>query len=50
MPATLTLEEQSYFAIGYRQMSARLVAESKKTAADKNSAAENPETTEQEEK
>lgn len=50
MPATLTLEDQSYFAIGYRQMSARLVAESKKTAADKNSAAENPETTEQEEK
>lgn len=50
MPATLTLEEQSYFAIGYRQMSARLVADRKKAAADKNSAAENPETTEQEEK
>ena len=50
LPTTLTLEEQSYFAIGYRQMSARLVADRKKAAADKNSAAENPETTEQEEK
>ena len=50
LPATLTLEEQSYFAIGYRQMSARLVADRKKAAADKKAAAENPETTEQEEK
>ena len=50
MPATLTLEEQSYFAIGYRQMSARLVADRKKAAADKNAAAQATETTEQEEK
>lgn len=50
MPACLSLEDQTYFAIGYRQMSARLVADRKKAAADKNSAAENPETTEQEEK
>ena len=50
MPACLSLEDQTYFAIGYRQMSARLVADRKKAAADKKAAAENPETTEQEEK
>ncbi len=45
MPACLSLEEQSYFAIGYRQMSARLAAES--TATKKN---DNTKVTEQEEK
>ena len=50
LPSTLTLEEQSYFAIGYRQMSARLVADRKKSAADKKAAAQAAETTEQEEK
>lgn len=29
LPAALNLEEQSYFALGYRQMSARLIAERK---------------------
>lgn len=50
MPACLSLEDQTYFAIGYRQMSARLVADRKKAAADKNAAAQAAETTEQEEK
>ena len=48
LPAALTLEDQSYFAIGYRQMSARLVADRKETAARKNAA--NTKTTEQEDK
>lgn len=48
LPAALTLEDQSYFAIGYRQMSARLIADRKEAAARKNAA--NTETTEQEDK
>ncbi len=34
-PKTLNLEEQSYFALGYRQMSAQLVAERMEAAASK---------------
>ena len=34
-PKTLNLEEQSYFALGYRQMSAQLVAEKREAAAFK---------------
>lgn len=48
LPSALTLEDQSYFAIGYRQMSARLIADRKAASAKKNSA--NTKTTEQEEK
>lgn len=48
LPAALTLEEQSYFAIGYRQMSARLVADRKEATDRKNTA--NAKTTEQEDK
>ena len=36
-PTTLNLEQQSYFALGYRQMSAQLVAERKEAAASKKS-------------
>lgn len=36
-PTTLNLEQQSYFALGYRQMSAQLVAERKEAAAAKKS-------------
>lgn len=48
LPDALTLEDQSYFAIGYRQMSARLIADRKEAAARKKAMA--AETTEQEEK
>ena len=33
LPTSLTLEDQSYFAIGYRQMSAQMVAERRSAAA-----------------
>lgn len=44
LPAALNLEQQSYFALGYRQMSARLVADHNEAAARKKA-----NTTEQEE-
>lgn len=44
LPAALNLEQQSYFALGYRQMSARLVADRKEAAArKKNNTAEQEE-------
>ena len=35
LPSALNLEEQSYFALGYRQMSARMIADRKAAAAKK---------------
>ena len=35
LPATLNLEEQSYFAMGYRQMCSRIIADKKARNAEK---------------
>ena len=38
LPSALNLEDQSYFALGYRQMSAKLVADYKEASAAKKAA------------
>lgn len=40
IPVTLTLEEQAYFALGYRQMCAKLQREKNERIAKKNNAVE----------
>ena len=43
LPSALNLEDQSYFALGYRQMSARMIADRKAAAAKKAEQAVNQE-------